>query len=92
MPSLIFCPEAWVEKGVGAGGARPPPHHHFTSRICKRLRRRGIDSEDSIPLAYVAWRAGMTKRVVVPVCQPGNRFLGSFKGLQIRALICGYFS
>jgi hypothetical protein len=30
--------------------------------------------------------AGMTKRVVVPVRQAGNRFLGSFKCVQIRAL------
>ncbi len=31
----------------------------FTARICKRLRRPGIDSEDSIPPAYVGWRAGI---------------------------------
>jgi hypothetical protein len=55
------------------------------ARICKRLRRPGIDSEDSIPPAYVAWRAGTTNMVVVPACQAGNRFLGSLKGLQIRA-------
>ncbi len=36
------------------------------ARFCKRLRRPGIDSEDSIPPAYVAWRAGMTNWVVVP--------------------------
>jgi hypothetical protein len=28
----------------------------------------------------------MTNWVVEPACQPWNRFLGSFKGLQIRAL------
>jgi hypothetical protein len=39
-----------------------------------------------MPLAYVAWRAGTTYRVVIPVRQAGNRFLGSLKGLQIRAL------
>ncbi len=38
-----------------------------------------------MPLAYVAWRAGTTCRVVVPVRQDGNRFLVSLKGLQIRA-------
>jgi hypothetical protein len=43
-----------------------------------------------MPLAYVAWRAGTTYRVVVPVRQAGNRFLGSFKGLQIRALVGQY--
>jgi hypothetical protein len=39
-----------------------------------------------MPLAYVPWRAGTTYRVVVPVRQAGNRFLGFLKGLQIRAL------
>jgi hypothetical protein len=42
-------------------------------------------------LAYVAWRAGTTYRVVVPVRQAGNRFLSSLKGLQIRALSAGIF-
>jgi hypothetical protein len=40
-----------------------------------------------MPLTYVAWRAGTTYRVVVPVRPAGNRFLGSLKGLQIRALL-----
>jgi hypothetical protein len=57
------------------------------ARICKRLRRPGIDSEDSIPPAYVAWRDNTTNRVVIPASQAGNRFLGSLKGLQIRAFI-----
>ncbi len=57
----------------------------YRARICKRLRRPGIDSEDSIPPAYVAWRAGTKNRVVVPARQAGNRFLGSLKGIQIRA-------
>jgi hypothetical protein len=55
------------------------------ARICKRLRSPGIDSEESIQSAYVAWRAGTTNRVVVPVHQAENRLLGSLKGLQIRA-------
>ncbi len=47
----------------------------------------GIDSEESIPSAYVAWRAGTTNRVAVPPARKaGNRFLGSLKGLQIRFL------
>ncbi len=49
------------------------------ARICKRLRRPGIDSKVSIPTAYVAWRAGTSSRVVVPVRQAENRFLGSLK-------------
>jgi hypothetical protein len=49
------------------------------ARIYKRLRSPGIDSEKSIPLAYVAWRAGTTNRVVVPARQSGNRFRGLLK-------------
>jgi hypothetical protein len=45
-----------------------------------------MDSKESIPLDSVARRAGKSKRVVVPARQAGNRFLGSLKGLQIRAL------
>jgi hypothetical protein len=62
-------------------------------RICKRLRSPGIDSEESIPPSYVAWRAGTTNRVIVPGRQatqasgtiPWNRFLGTLKRLQIRS-------
>jgi hypothetical protein len=46
----------------------------------------GIDSEESIPTANVAWQVGTKNRVVVPARQTGNRFLGSLRGLQIRAL------
>jgi hypothetical protein len=45
-----------------------------------------MDSKESIPPAYVAWRDGTSNRVVVPARKVGNRFLGSLKGLQIRAL------
>jgi hypothetical protein len=64
----------------------PTLEHIFRVRICKRLWSSEIDSEESIQLAYVAWRAGTTIRVVVPARQAGNRFQGSLKGLQIRAL------
>jgi hypothetical protein len=56
------------------------------ARICKRLRSPGIDSNESIPPAYVAWRAGTSNRAVVSARQAGNRFLGSLKDLKIRAL------
>jgi hypothetical protein len=56
-------------------------------RICKRFRSQGIDSKESILPAYMAWRAGTTNRVFVPASQPGNRFLGSLKGLQILAQV-----
>ncbi len=49
------------------------------ARICKRLRSPGI-----LRPAYVAWRVSTFNRVVVPARNAGNRFLGSFKGLQIR--------
>ncbi len=39
-----------------------------------------------MPPTYVAWRAGTTNRALVQASQAGNRFLGSLKGLQIRAL------
>jgi hypothetical protein len=68
----------------------PGPHRCFKNsraRIWKRLWSPGIDSEESISPAYVACRAGTTNRFVVPACQAENRFLGSLKGLQIRALI-----
>ncbi len=47
------------------------------ARICKRLRSPGIYSKESIPPAYIAWRAGASNSVVVPARQAGNRFLGS---------------
>ena len=48
-------------------------------------------AQESIPPAYVAWRAGPTNRVVVPARSTGNRFLGFSKGLQIRAQEKGFF-
>ncbi len=67
-------------------------------RICKRLKSPGIDSKTWARIckclrsagiysaAYVAWQAGTTNSVVVQARQAENRFLGSLKGLQIRAL------
>jgi hypothetical protein len=66
------------------------PANVARARTCKRLWRPGIDSEESILSAYVAWRAGTTNRVVVLARQAGNRFLGSLKALQIRALAGWY--
>ncbi len=56
------------------------------ARICKRLWSIGIDPEESILPAYVAWRAGTPNRAFVLSRRAGNRFLGSLKDLQIRAL------
>jgi hypothetical protein len=44
---------------------------NIRARICKRLWSPGIDSEKSIPPAYVACR-------VIPARQAENRFLGSY--------------
>ncbi len=57
----------------------------FRARICKSLWSPGIDSEESISPAHVAWRASTTNRVFVPARQAGNRYLGSLRGIQIRA-------
>jgi hypothetical protein len=60
----------------------------YRARICKRLWSPGINSEEPtvcIPPAYAAWQACTTNRFVLPARQAGNRFLGSLKGLQIRA-------
>jgi hypothetical protein len=50
-------------------------------------RSLGIDSEESISPVYVAWRACTTNWVVVPARKTGNWFLGSLKGLQLRAML-----
>ncbi len=50
------------------------------------LRSPEIDYKILIPPSYVAWWASTSNRVVVPARQVGNRFLGSIKGLPIRAL------
>ncbi len=67
------------------------PHtpSHPRARIRKLLRSPGIDSEETIPPAYVSWQARTANRVLVPARQAGNRFLGSLKGLQIRAQVFG---
>ncbi len=39
------------------------------ARICKRLKIPGIDSNESIPPAYVAWWAGKITPFVVPARQ-----------------------
>jgi hypothetical protein len=49
-------------------GSFPPtslPVHSilYGARICKRLWSPGIDSEESISPAYVAWRASTSNRV-----------------------------
>jgi hypothetical protein len=53
------------------------------ARICKHIRSPGIDSDESIPPAHVAWRGGTTNMIVGPARQAGNRFLGSLEGLQM---------
>jgi hypothetical protein len=69
-----------------------PTQGRSWARICKCLRRPGIDTKESIPPAYVAWQAGTSKnRVVVPACQTGNRFLGSLKDSSSVVVLFTFF-
>jgi hypothetical protein len=79
----IFKQSMGARNQVGIGLSHRPAR----ARICKHLWSPGIDSEDSIPPAYLAWRAGTTNRIIVLARQAGNRFPGSLKGLQIRAQV-----
>jgi hypothetical protein len=56
------------------------------SQGAEPVRVNVYGAQESIPPAYLAWRAGTTNGVVVPVRQAGNRLLGSLKCFQIRAL------
>jgi hypothetical protein len=61
-------------EGVRSGHTKPaytiPPVFslflEYIARICKRLRRPEIDSEDSISSANVAWRTGTANSVDTP--------------------------
>ncbi len=77
--------EQYRKRRVGNSAVDSDPGSR--ARICKHLRRQGIDSEESIPPAYVAWRAGTTSRVIVSARQAGNGLLGSLEDLQIRAQV-----
>ncbi len=63
------------------------------ARICKRFRVQGIDYKESFSPSFVAWPAGMTKRVIVPARQATaaggidslESMLELLKRLQIRA-------
>ncbi len=65
------------------------PVVQYRARIWESLRALGIDSKESTPPAYIAWRAGTSNKVVVPARYAGNRLLGSLKSLQIRAQVPG---
>ncbi len=84
-----FCGVQYVRRKSTVVYLLPIQRVFYRVRICKRLWSPGIDFEESISLAYVAWRAGTPNRVAVPSRQVGNRFLGSLKGLQIRAQYVG---
>jgi hypothetical protein len=57
--------------------------------LLQRLQVRALksNSKELISPAYVAWWARTSNKVVVPVRQARNRFLGSLKGLQIRKFV-----
>ncbi len=54
------------------------------ARICKRLWRPGIDSEESISPACVARRAGTKNRVLVPTARLGIDFWSPYKVYKYR--------
>ena len=89
MPHAIYSITVHSEpKFLNVKGAQEsiPTANVAWARIWKRLRSPGIDSKESIPPAYVSLRAGTSNRVAIPSRQARNWFLGSLKGLQIRAL------
>jgi hypothetical protein len=63
--------------GIGNLKKDREPENKGRAQIRKRLRSPGIDSKESIPPAYVAWRAGTSNRVAVPDRQARNRLLAS---------------
>ncbi len=77
-----FSDACWQETASSALLSRFWNLVRYRARICKRFRCPEIDSKESIPPAYVAWRVGTSNRAVLPARQAGNRFLGSLKGLQ----------
>ncbi len=85
----------WQRWGLVGESKREKPR----AQICKRFRSPGIDSKESIPPAYVAWRAGTWNRfvvyplmysVVVPARQAGYRFrlLKRFTNSGLVARLC----
>ncbi len=64
--------------------------YEVRARISKRSRSPGIDSKESIPPAYVAWRASPSNRVVVPAWESIPELLkrltnsGSVRGVSVR--------
>jgi hypothetical protein len=55
----------YIRARGGKGGGVLSTRIFYRARICKRFWSLGIDSEELIPPAYVAWRAGPTNRDVV---------------------------
>jgi hypothetical protein len=94
VPNWGMKPEPIFVNIYGAKESSPPAYASWRNRFRQHTYPGGIDSaslrilEESIPPAYVSWRADMKKRVVAPARQAGNGFLGSLKGLQLRARLC----
>ncbi len=68
--------ELFIVNGVGGGKSKMHLNVVDQKETQSPISSR-IDSNESIPLAYVAWRAATSNRVVLPV----------LPGLQIRALV-----
>ncbi len=101
---LYFCLVLWTGNGVihktrwRTNTIRPSLYHLRTenagkvwhNQICQRLKSPGIDSSETIPAAYVAWRANTTTLFITlqryylhMMAESIPRLL---KHLQIRAL------
>jgi hypothetical protein len=63
---------------------------HLSLAFSRALSTNVKGAHESIPPAYVAWRAGRTEKIVVQTCQADNRFWAPLKGLQMRALLTFY--
>ncbi len=63
---------------MGSVPCKPPPNC-FPEPEFVKVYGALIDSEESIPPAYVAYRAGTTDRVVVPARQAGRSIPGLLK-------------
>jgi hypothetical protein len=62
---------AAVKVALGSIHDTGSPGFNARARMCKLLRNPGIDSKESIPPAYVTWRAFTTTLFVVLTRHPG---------------------
>jgi hypothetical protein len=69
----VPAPEPYTKKSLrirNTGCKEREVVSYNSARICKRLWSPGIDSEESISPAYVAWRASTTNRISYRPARP----------------------